>query len=221
MTVRELAAVREDGSLVAALREGDERAFRDVVERYHRPLVRVAMSFVHDRAIAEEVVQETWLAVIKGLDTFRGESSLKTWIFRILTNRAQSRAIREWRSVPFSSLEGDPSESAVDADRFFDESHPRWAGHWASPPANWDTLPEERLLAGETLECIRRAIETLPTLQQQVISLRDVEGWPAEEVCDALAISDVHQRVLLHRARSRVRAALERHIVAATPTPSA
>jgi RNA polymerase sigma-70 factor (ECF subfamily) len=215
MTIRELAAERDERHLLAALRGGDEQAFADLLERYHRPLVRVAMSFVHDRSIAEEVAQETWLAVIKGLGSFRGESSLKTWIFRIVANRAQSRAVREWRTVPFSSLEGDPEEPAVEPDRFFDESHPRWPGHWASPPSSWDTLPEERLLADETLDCIRRAIETLPPLQQQVISLRDVEGWPAEEVCNALSISDGHQRVLLHRARAKVRAALERHLAAA------
>ena len=212
MTTAELVEAREEQVLLDSLRQGDEQAFTALLERYHGTLVRVAMTFVRDRAVAEEVAQETWLGVLKGLDTFRGDSSLKTWIFRILTNRAKSRAVRERRTVPFSTLGGDADGPAVEPERFLDESHPQWPGHWASPPASWKELPEERLLAGETRERIRTAIDELPPVQRQVITLRDVEGWDSEEVCGLLGISEGNQRVLLHRARSKVRAALEQHL---------
>jgi RNA polymerase sigma-70 factor (ECF subfamily) len=199
----------EEQQLLRALKAGDERAFADLLERHHSALVRLANTFVRDRAVAEEVAQETWLAVIKGLKSFRGESSLKTWIFRILTNRAKTRAVRERRTVPFSAVELDVDEPSVDPDRFLDASHPQWPGHWASPPASWLAVPEERLLARETRELIRAVIADLPPLHQQVISLRDVEGWDSKDVCDLLDLSEGNQRVLLHRARSKVRAALE------------
>jgi RNA polymerase sigma-70 factor (ECF subfamily) len=202
----------DERQLLAALRVGDEQAFGRLVEQYHGSLLRVARTYVRTAASAEEVVQDTWLGVLRGLDSFRGDSSLKTWIFRILANQAKTRALRERRSVPFSALVADDGWSAADEDRFLPEDHPEWPGHWASAPASWRELPEQRLLAGETLECIRTAIEALPTAQRQVISLRDVEGWPAEEVCELLGLSDGNQRILLHRARSKVRAALEAHL---------
>ena len=198
--------MENEASLVARLRSGDESAFRALIEMYHAMLVRVARMYVSSQAVAEEVAQETWLAVLEGIDRFEGRSSLKTWIFRILTNRAKTRGIREGRSLPFSSLEADgPS---VEADRFHGDGH-AWPGHWAAQPAGF---PEERLLAGEAREVIERAIEALPPTQRAVISLRDIEGWSAEEVCNALTLSETNQRVLLHRARSSVRAALEQYL---------
>jgi RNA polymerase sigma-70 factor (ECF subfamily) len=190
-----------EDELVAALRRG-----------YGAMLLRLARTFVRDQAVAEEVVQETWLAVLNGIERFEGRSSLKTWIFQILSNRAKTRAIRERRSAPFSTLGGDGAdEAAVDADRFRDESH-RWAGHWAAAPADWTQLPEERLLGQETLARVNEAIQTLPPRQAEVLALRDVEGWEPAEVCAALGISDGNQRILLHRARAKVRAALEHYL---------
>jgi RNA polymerase sigma-70 factor, ECF subfamily len=172
---------------------------------YHAMLVRVARMYVSTQSAAEEVAQETWLAVVEGIDRFEGRSSLKTWIFRILTNRAKTRGIREGRSLPFSSLE--PSDAAIEADRFHGADH-NWPGHWAAAPRGF---PEERMLARETRDVIERTIAALPAKQRTVISLRDVEGWSAEEVCNALTLSETNQRVLLHRARSAVRAALEEY----------
>jgi RNA polymerase sigma-70 factor, ECF subfamily len=200
-----------DAELVAALRAGDEEAFARLVREWHSPLLRVAQIFVPTRALAEEVVQETWVRVLRALDTFEGRSSLKTWVFRILVNTAKTRAQREGRTIPFSSL-SDPArvpEAAVDADRFRPWDDPRAPGHWSAPPRD---LPEERLLAVETRTRIAEAIDALPASQRAVISLRDVEGWSAEEVRNALDLSEVNQRVLLHRARAKVRAALEEYL---------
>ena len=170
------------------------------------------MMFVSSRAVAEEVVQEAWLGVLKGLDRFEGRSSLKTWIFRILTNTAKTRGEREGRSVPFSSLGGDDGDEApVDADRFLGPGH-RWAGQWASAPRNPRDVPEERLLAKEARARIAAAIGALPENQRAVITLRDVDGFDADEARDILGITEVNQRVLLHRARAKVRAALEQYL---------
>jgi RNA polymerase sigma-70 factor, ECF subfamily len=198
-----------DHELVEALKRGDERAFAALIDAHNSSLLRVAMGYVSSRAVAEEVVQETWLGVIRGLDRFEGRSSLKTWIFRILTNTAATRGARESRIVPFSSL-GDDDGEALDPDRFFPSDHERYPHHWALGPTPWRT-PEEGLLSAETREVIMSSIEELPPSQRAVVTLRDVEGWPADEVCDALEISEGNQRVLLHRARSKVRAALERY----------
>lgn len=209
------AATHEDQRLCEALRAGDQQAFAELVERYQSSLLRLAMVYVRNRAVAEEVVQETWLGVLRGLDRFEGRSMLKTWIFRILTNIAKSRAVREGRSVPFSTLaplEDEDGGRSVEPERFFDAGHPTLPGHWASPPRGWDDVPDSRLLAKETRELIGAAIEALPPLQAQVISLRDIEGWSSEEVCELLDLTEVNQRVLLHRARSKVRAELERHL---------
>jgi RNA polymerase sigma-70 factor (ECF subfamily) len=198
--------------LCAALRRGDESAFSTLVSLYHAPLRRLALSYVRSAAVADEVVQETWLGVIRGIHTFEGRSSLKTWIFRILTNTAKTRAERERRTVPLSALPAvhlDGDESAVDPNRFFDQQSARWPGHWASPPSRWDELPAEHLEGRELLDAMKVAIEELPSRQRQVIVLRDVEGWDAGEVCRVLEVSEANQRVLLHRARSRVRQALE------------
>jgi RNA polymerase sigma-70 factor, ECF subfamily len=209
-----------DEQLVARLKRGDESAFAELIAAYSPALLRVAQARVKTRAVAEEVVQETWLAVLHGLERFEGRSSLKTWIFRVLTNIAITRGTREGRSVPFSSLaerEADEPDEPVDASRFLPADHDRWPHHWALGPTRWQT-PEEGLLAGETRDCILGAVESLPPAQRTVIALRDIEGWPSDEVCAALGISEGNQRVLLHRARSRVRAALEEHFGAVEAT---
>ncbi|MGZ4333325.1 MAG: RNA polymerase sigma factor [Gaiellaceae bacterium] len=200
-----------DEQLVAALRAGDEAAFRTVVREWHSSLLRVAQIFTPSRAVAEEVVQETWLRVLGALDRFEGRSSLKTWVFRILVNTAKTRAQREGRTIPFSALQNASRvpEAAVEPERFLPDDHPHHPGGWAVPPHE---LPEDRLLAAETRERIAAAIDALPASQRAVISLRDVEGWSSDEVRNALDISEVNQRVLLHRARARVRRALEDYL---------
>jgi RNA polymerase sigma-70 factor, ECF subfamily len=202
-----------DQELVRALRAGDEDAFIELVRRYNGLMLRLALGHVRTRALAEDVVQETWCAVLTGIDRFEGRSALKTWLMRILTNRAKTRGQREARCVPFSSLAGDDEDDgpAVDPDRFLPADHPRYPGGWSAAPSEWSQLPHDRLLAGEVREQIRTAIERLPTRQQAVIALRDVEGWSPEEVCETLQLSEGNQRVLLHRARSRVRGELERY----------
>jgi RNA polymerase sigma-70 factor, ECF subfamily len=206
-----------DPELVEALRARDEGAFAALVDRYSGPLLRLARMYVSSDAVAEEVVQETWMGVIRGIDRFEGRSSLKTWIFRILVNVARTRGQREARSIPFSSV-ADPSgdEPSVDPDRFLGPED-REPNAWAIGPAPWDA-PEESLLSGEARSVILEAIQELPAAQREVITLRDVAGWPSREVADALEISDGNQRVLLHRARSKVRAAVEAYFGAVEPT---
>jgi RNA polymerase sigma-70 factor (ECF subfamily) len=204
------AGHNEDEALLAAVRGGDEAAFAALVDRHSPAMVRVAMGYVPTRAAAEETVQDTWIAVMRGIEGFEGRSSLKTWIFRILTNLAMRAGPRERRSVPFSALARaeDTGEPSVDPDRFLPAEHELFGGHWLVMPTRWPT-PEEGLLAGETRELIAAAIAGLPLAQRTVIALRDVEGWSSEEVCEALEISAGNQRILLHRARSRVRQAIE------------
>jgi RNA polymerase sigma-70 factor (ECF subfamily) len=204
--------LHDEDSVIASLRTGDETAFTLVVETYHARLMRVAAAYVGDPAVAEEVVQETWVRVLRSIDRFEARSTLKTWIFRILVNTALNWLTRERRSTPFSRLAGEEadSQSAVEPERF-QPADALWPGHWNSFPASWSTTPETRLLSRETLQHIRAAIEDLPAGQKAVITLRDLEGWSADEVCNALQISESNQRVLLHRGRSRVRRALERY----------
>jgi RNA polymerase sigma-70 factor (ECF subfamily) len=202
----------EEAGLIAALRDGDEAAFTGLVDRYHTQMVRLASMYVPSRDVAEEVVQQTWLGVLKGLERFEGRSSLRTWLFRILVYTAKSLGYRERRTIPFSSL-GDPSEgSSVDPDRFLPSDDPRWPRHWAVEPSAWDGIPEERLLSGEVRGVVEEAIAGLSPNQREVITMRDVLGWTSEEVCNALDVSETNQRVLLHRARSKVRRALERYL---------
>jgi RNA polymerase sigma-70 factor, ECF subfamily len=203
-------SAHDDQPTIAALRAGNEAVFLAFVRKLHPAMIRLATSFVQSAAIAEEVVQEAWLGVLKGLDGFEGRSSLRSWIFGILVNCARSRGVREARSVPFSSLapDDDEGEPAVDPSRFLPPDHPRWPGHWSAPPQPW---AEQKLLDKEAVAAVRRAIETLPGRQREVITLRDVEDWASDEVCEALQISEANQRVLLHRARSKVRAALEQY----------
>ncbi len=195
------AVLRDDESaLVAALRAGDERAFMELVELHTPGMRRFARTFVQSESVADEVVQEAWLGVLRGLDRFEGRSSLKTWIYRIVANVARTRAVREARSVPFSAFATD-DEPSVDPERFLAD------GHWASPPEPWRAV-----LDSEARAVIDRAIAALPDQQRQVIELRDVEGWASDEVRNVLELSETNQRVLLHRARSKVRAALEAYL---------
>src|SRR5205085_9182916 len=204
----------DDAAVIAALRARDERVFAELMRMYNASLLRVAQIYVASRSVAEEVGQDTWIGVLNGIDRFEGRSSLKTWIFRILTNIAKTRGQREGRTLPFSALERPDAvpEPAVGPERFLPPDHERWPGHWSAKPEPW---PEERLLASETRAVVEQAIERLPPAQRAVISLRDVEGWSSEETCNALGVSETNQRVLLHRARSKVRQALEDYLVEA------
>lgn len=206
-------ASSDDMRLVAALRAGDERAFMELVDAHGPSMLRVAMLFVRTRAVAEEVVQDAWLGVLKGIDRFEGRSSLKTWVFRILTNTAKTRGEREARSTPVSFLTDadlEPGAVSVDPDRFLPDGD-RWAGWWASSPVRFDEQPESRLLSSETVAVVRAVVDGLPEAQKAVIAMRDMAGFSSEEVCASLGISEGNQRVLLHRARTKVRVALEEH----------
>ena len=184
--------------LIQRLRAGDEQAFVVLVRRYHDSMIGLASSFVPSRAVAEEVVQDTWMGVLRGIGSFEGRSSLRTWLFRILVNRARTAGARERRSVAI----GD-AEPAVDPSRF------DAAGAWLSPPEAWIEEVDDRLRSGKLAGRIRSAIEELPARQREVVTLRDVEGLSSDEVCHVLEITDGNQRVLLHRGRSRVRQVLE------------
>lgn len=207
-------ARQDEARLIAALRRGDEAAFMRLVEQYQAEMVRLAKVYVGDLAVAQEVAQETWLSVLKHLDQFQARSSFKTWLFHILVNGARTRSQRERRSVPFSALsEADGAsddEPSVAPERFYGEDG-RYPGGWVAFPQNWEHVPEARVVSQETRACLLAAIERLPMSQRSVIRLRDVEGYSADEVCDLLGIGAANQRVLLHRARSRVRQALEAH----------
>jgi RNA polymerase sigma-70 factor (ECF subfamily) len=196
---------------LAALRAGDEAAFLALVSRYHGAMLRVASMYVKSRASAEDVVQEAWLGVLKGLHVFEGRSSLKSWVFRILVNCAKARGVQEVRSVPMSSLVDDGAEEegpSVSPDRFQEDGE-RWAGHWAAPPAPW---PDARVASSEMVALVREALGTVPEAQRTVMTLRDVDGWTSDEVCELLGISEGNQRVLLHRARSKVRGYVEERL---------
>jgi RNA polymerase sigma-70 factor (ECF subfamily) len=200
-----------DASLVAALRDGDEAAFMSLVEQYQPAMQRACRIFVRDPAIADEVVQDTWLDFLRGLPRFEGRSSLKTWLFAILTNNAKTRGKRESRTIVFSDLEdpeGGKGEPSVEPERFL-PAHHQWAGHWALKPEPWDSSIEEAVLSKELVDAIEAEIELLPESQRAVISLRDISGWSPEEACNVLGLSETNQRVLLHRARSKIRRALE------------
>jgi RNA polymerase sigma-70 factor (ECF subfamily) len=204
------AEVAAEERELSALRAGDEAAFLALVNRYHGAMLRVASMYVKSRASAEEVVQDAWLGVLKGLHLFEGRSSLKSWIFRILVNCAKTRGVRDAIAVPMSSL-ADASEEvgpSVSPDRFLEDGE-RWAGHWAQPPEPW---PDARVESSEMVALVREALETLPEAQRTVMTLRDVDGWESAEVCELLGISEGNQRVLLHRARSKVRGYLEERL---------
>ena len=208
-------ASAEDAALLAALRAGDQEAFAALVDKLYMPMLRLAMLYVPSRAVAEDVVQETWLGVLQGLSRFEGRSSLKTWIFRILTNRAKTRGEREHRSIAFSSLQPDNPEAdepTVDPQQFWPADHAQWANGWVSYPRNWEGMPEDRALTRELRSQIDQAISALPPNQREVITLRDIEGWSAEEARTLLSLSEANQRVLLHRARAKVRTAIDQYV---------
>ena len=198
----------EDARLVEALARADEATFIEVVDRYQPAMFRLALTYTSSRAVAEEVVQEAWLGLLDGIKRFEGRSSLRTWLLRIVTNIARRRAQREGRSIPFSSLdrETESGEPAVEPRRFGTDRD------WSAPPQSWAGLPEDRLFSQETMDHVRAAVEALPELQRQVIMLRDIDGLSGDEVCNVLLLSDTNQRVLLHRARSKVRARMEQYL---------
>jgi RNA polymerase sigma-70 factor (ECF subfamily) len=203
-----------DEQTLAALRAGDEDTFRDLFARSYPMMKRVARTYVASDAVAEEVVQETWTAVVTGIDRFEGRSALGTWIFSILTNQAKSHSAREKRAVPFSCVAPSGAEEpAVDPDRFQNDDE-AWPGHWATPPRPWQK-PERRVLSLEARDHLKAALAQLPDRQRLIVGLRDVDGHSAEEVCDLLGLSQENQRVLLHRGRSRLRAVLEEYLDAA------
>jgi RNA polymerase sigma-70 factor (ECF subfamily) len=209
--VQRSKASADEVELLARLRAGDEEAFEALVARHYGTMLAVAQTYVKTRAVAEEVVQEAWLGLLQSLDRFEGRSSLKTWILAILVNKAKTLGVREARSVSFASLAPEGDERAVEPERFRGPQD-GFPGHWRAYPGNWATTPEVALEDRETLRVTMRAIAALPTTQQTVIRMRDVEGYSSDEVCATLEVSPANQRVLLHRARSRVRAALEAHL---------
>jgi RNA polymerase sigma-70 factor, ECF subfamily len=208
----EVLASPQDLVLVERLRSGDETAFMMLVDKHQASMLRIARMYVSSRAVAEEVVQEAWLGILKGLDRFEGRSSLRTWMYRILVNIAKTRGRREGRSVPFSSVAGDDALEPTVAEDLFQGPGGRSPGGWSSFPDDWRGVPEDRLLGAETLAVIAEAIRALPPMQAEVIRLRDVMGWSSEDVRNALDLTDTNQRVLLHRARARVRGALEAYL---------
>ncbi len=208
-----------EGVLLARLRQGDEGAFDELVTRHHSTLIRMALAYVADREVAEEVVQDTWMAVIDGLSRFEGRSSLRTWVVGIMIHKAKDRGVREKRHVNFSSFEfvDDDNDQAVDPSRFHQSGE--WAGHWAFPPQPWDDQTPEKLLASQqAVNAMNRAIEALPQTLKDVLILRDVEGVEAKEACDILRITETNLYVRLHRARERVRQAVESYLEGRTPT---
>lgn len=207
-------AQRDDRRLVEALRRGDEAAFELLLERHHASMLRASLAWVSSHAVAEEVVQDTWLRVLHNLDRFEGRSTLRTWIFTILGNCARRRAKQEGRSIPFAALAAadDQPGPVVDADNFFPVDHPRWASCWTSLVDGRFGAPEEVVLSHEMRDVVRSALAVLPRGQCEVMTLRDVEGWSADEVCSFLDLTPENQRVLLHRARARVREAIRSYV---------
>jgi RNA polymerase sigma-70 factor (ECF subfamily) len=207
--VQPTLASAEDLALVDRLRAGDEEAFVDLVAGLQAGMLRVARMYVSSHAVAEEVVQEAWLGVLQGIARFEGRSSLRTWIFRIVTNIAKTRGQREGRSVPASALVGNDVDRPTWDPDWFRDALDAWPGQWSTFPHDWGGVPEARLMGSETLAVVRDAIDSLPPMQAEVIRLRDVLGWSSEEVRNALDLTETNQRVLLHRARAKVRRALD------------
>lgn len=204
----------EDGRLIQALLNHDEEAYLALVRKYYTAMQAMALRYVNAAEVAEEVVQETWMAVLQGLRHFEGRASLRAWLFAIVANRARTYAKREGRTIAFSDwygAEAEEQEEAVPGARFETPSHDR-PGHWLYPPRSWGTTPEQQVLAKELESCVRQAIANLPAGQRAVITLRDLEGCSVEETCATLHLTEANQRVLLHRARSKVRCALEQYL---------
>jgi RNA polymerase sigma-70 factor (ECF subfamily) len=209
-TVAGASTPAPDEQTVAALRAGDERTFRELFARTYPMMKRVARGYVASDAVAEEIVQDTWMAIVTGIDRFEGRSALGTWIFSILTNQAKTHSARERRALPLSCVTPrDADEPVVDPDRFQKDDE-AWPGHWATPPRPWQK-PERRLLSLETREHLKDALAELPERQRLIVGLRDIDGHSAEEVCGLLGLSPENQRVLLHRGRSRLRVVLEEY----------
>ena len=213
--------VEDERRLIERLRARDEAAFSELAERYHGYLLPLADFFVSNRAVAQEIVQEAWLAVLRGIDRFQERSSFKTWISRIVMNLARTRGVRESRMVLFSELAdqgAERPESAVDTMRFR-TANDAYPDHWSLVPRPWNTDPEKVFLTGETLAVLNHAIDSLPHAQRLVLTMRDINGCLPEEVCNVLVISETNQRVLLHRARSSVRRMLENHLSTSDTPP--
>ena len=203
----------DEAQLLKSLSEGDEDAFTWLVQQYHGSLVRLALSYVEDEVLAEEVAQETWIAVLRGLDRFESRSSLKTWIFTILVNRAKTYSQREKRTLLLSEFEDLlENEPTVDPDRFFPQDSQKSPGHWIKHPASWEDVPESIMLSRELMNVVLTAIAALPSGQMTVITLCDIEGFSTEEACNILGVSETNQRVLLHRARAKIRSVLENYL---------
>ena len=207
--VKSSCLTKAEGTLIARLRPGDEGAFDELVRQQHGALIRMAMGYVANREVAEEVVQETWMVVIESLSRFEGRSSLRTWIFGILIHKAKDRGVREKRHTTFSDFESyDDNEEAVDPSRF--QQSGEWAGHWAFPPQPWDDrTPEKLLMSKQTVACMQRAIDALPVILKEVLILHDGDGVKTKDVCKRLNISENNLYVRLHRARERMRVAVE------------
>lgn len=221
LSVPERGSPYDERRLLQRLRSGDESAFVALLDQHGPSLRRLARTYASE-SVADDIVQETWIAVLRGLDGYEGRASLRTWMMRILINVARGRAEREGRQVPFSAFgvrTGRP-EPSVDPDRFL-PIESQWPGHWISYPRHWDEQPEERYLSSEGVDVALAAIDALPTAQQEVVCLRDVEGWSSDEVSETLGISQGNQRVLLHRGRSKVRAALEQAMAGRATTDGA
>ena len=200
-----------DADLVARLRAGDERAFADLVDRYSPSMLAVARTHVASREIAEDVVQDTWVALLKGIDGFEGRSSLRTWLFRVLANIAKTRGVREKRTMPVDMNDG----ATVSPERF-QPAGAQWPDQWVRFPMPWRESPEHSLLSGEALDLVRRELARLPEQQRIVVSLRDVDGYDSGEVCALLELTAANQRVLLHRGRARIREALAGYFASAS-----
>jgi len=211
--VKSSGLTKAEAAVIVRLKHGDEGAFDELVNQHHNTLIRMAMSYVADREVAEEVVQDTWMAVIESLDRFEGRSLLRTWICGILIHKAKDRGVREKRHTTFSAFEScdEDNDEAVDPSRF--QQAGEWAGHWAFPPQPWDDQTPEKLLASQqAVNAMQRAIEALPPTLKEVLILRDVEGVEAKEVCEMLKITETNLYVRLHRARERVRVAVETYL---------
>ena len=211
MPEQQVVASSADAATIEQLLAGDEVTFMMLVHRHQPAMLRLAEMYVSSRAVAEEVVQETWIGILKGLPTFEGRSSLRTWMYRIVTNVAKTRGVREGRSVPFSALADGTDDDPVDASWFQGANDP-FPGGWRTFPDDWRGIPEERLLGRETLDHITRALDSMPAAQAEVVRLRDVQGWSSDEVCNALDLTETNQRVLLHRGRSRIRRELDAYL---------
>ena len=211
MPEQQVVASSPDAAVVARLLQGDETTFMMLVDQHQPAMLRLAQMYVSSRAVAEEAVQEAWIGILKGLPTFEARSSLRTWMYKIVTNVAKTRGVREGRSLPFSALSRDDDADPIDPSWFQGPDDP-FPGGWRTFPDDWRGIPEDRLLGRETLDHISRALDAMPAMQAEVVRLRDVLGWSSDEVCNALDLTETNQRVLLHRGRSRIRRDLDTYL---------